>query len=405
MQRTWIASLVTCAVACANARAQWSAEPMYIAVQGDWCAASADGTVVIGQRYPIPYNVASAWTPQTGVFDLAPPMILAGDGRATDISWNGDVIVGSYTFAPTDEPRGVGVRWNGLQSPADFVALPGALLSLWTVSGAGSLQGGQIARNGGLTAFLWNGTSPPSEVSCGAGVNTLMSCSSFDGSVTFGRIGSRPAVWSEELGECTLLDGFENPGGINDCSSDGHVAVGWRLTALGTMTQAVIWTPTGTVALPPRPDRPWMEATGVSADGRIVVGRHNYGAPFTGSSAFIWDAHNGTRDLGRVIAAQLNRTPIRTGFALGISPDGRTVVGSGFILRLQAPCAADVDDGTLSGGRDGAVTLDDLSAFLRWFEAGSRLADIDDGSGRGVPDAMIDIQDLLFFLNGFEQGC
>jgi hypothetical protein len=148
-----------------------------------------------------------------------------------------------------------------------------------------------------------------------------------------------------------------------------------------------------------------MQATGVSADGRIVVGRHNYGAPFTGSNGFIWDAHYGTRDLGRVIAAQLNRTPIRCDFALGVSPDGRTVVGSGYILRLRAPCAADVDDGTNSGGRDGAVTLDDLSAFLRWFETGSALADIDDGTSRGVPDAMVDVRDLLYFLGGFEQGC
>jgi len=342
---------------------------------------------------------------QTGVVDLSPPQPLVGDGRATDISWDGAIVVGSYSYANSDEPRGMGVRWVGLAGTAEGVFFPESRASIWTVSGSGMQTGGQVSRDSGLTALLWDGENPPSELECNAGASTFVSSLSFDGSVTFGRIGSSPAVWSTALGQCTPLEGFENPGGIVDCSSDGQVAVGWRTRTLATDSEAVRWTPAGTVALPARPDRPWMQATGVSADGRVVVGRHNYGAPFSGSGAFIWDAHFGTRDLGRVIAEQLGRTPIPLGFALGISPDGRTVVGRNFIVRLRAPCAADVDDGTNAGGRDGSVTVDDLFAFLRWFEAGATLADIDDGTNRGVPDAMVDVRDLLHFLDGFESGC
>ena len=90
---------------------------------------------------------------------------------------------------------------------------------------------------------------------------------------------------------------------------------------------------------------------------------------------------------------------------MGISPDGRTVVGVDFVFRLQAPCAGDIDDGSLTGARDEAVNTDDVIAFLKWFEEGSRLVDLDDGSSRGVPDAMVDIHDLLYFLAGYEVGC
>jgi hypothetical protein len=98
--------------------------------------------------------------------------------------------------------------------------------------------------------------------------------------------------------------------------------------------------------------------------------------------------------------------------AAALSPDGRTIIGQmegflgdGYVLRLRAPCAGDVDDGTGSGGRDDRVDGLDLTAFIDWMLAGDMRADLDDGSGTGRPDAAITLDDLLYFIQGYVEGC
>lgn len=68
-------------------------------------------------------------------------------------------------------------------------------------------------------------------------------------------------------------------------------------------------------------------------------------------------------------------------------------------------CAADVDDGTSTGTRDGAVTIEDLLYFLGAYSAGATAADLDDGSGTGIPDGAVTIDDLLYFLTHYAGGC
>jgi len=68
-------------------------------------------------------------------------------------------------------------------------------------------------------------------------------------------------------------------------------------------------------------------------------------------------------------------------------------------------CAADLDNGSGTGTRDGGVDVSDLLYFLASFEAGSTAVDLDNGSGTGTPDGGVDISDLLFFLARFEAGC
>lgn len=72
---------------------------------------------------------------------------------------------------------------------------------------------------------------------------------------------------------------------------------------------------------------------------------------------------------------------------------------------IMPRCAADLDDGTNSGTRDGGVDINDLLFFLTKFEQGDIAADVDDGSATGTGDAGVDINDLLFFLTRFEAGC
>lgn len=83
---------------------------------------------------------------------------------------------------------------------------------------------------------------------------------------------------------------------------------------------------------------------------------------------------------------------------------------SAFIARFATVCScpADLDnDGDFPNGltRDGAVTIEDLLAFLVGFEAGDVAVDLDDGTGTGIPDGAITIDDLLYFLIHFEAGC
>jgi len=85
---------------------------------------------------------------------------------------------------------------------------------------------------------------------------------------------------------------------------------------------------------------------------------------------------------------------------------------NGETWELNAHCPADLDnDGDFGNGLtpDGAVTIEDLLAFLVGFEAGDVLVDLDNGTGSssvgGTPDGAVDINDLLFFLVRFEAGC
>jgi hypothetical protein len=68
-------------------------------------------------------------------------------------------------------------------------------------------------------------------------------------------------------------------------------------------------------------------------------------------------------------------------------------------------CVADFDDGSGTGTRDGAVTVDDLLYYLQVFADGVAAADVDDGTGTGTRDGGVTIEDLLYFLTRFESGC
>jgi Immunoglobulin I-set domain len=72
---------------------------------------------------------------------------------------------------------------------------------------------------------------------------------------------------------------------------------------------------------------------------------------------------------------------------------------------LTVRCPSDLDNGSMLGVKDQAVTIDDLLFFLIRFEQGTLSSDIDDGSSLALPDGAVTIDDLLYFLERFEQGC
>ncbi|QQS08194.1 MAG: hypothetical protein IPK69_09320 [Phycisphaerales bacterium] len=106
-------------------------------------------------------------------------------------------------------------------------------------------------------------------------------------------------------------------------------------------------------------------------------------------------------------------------FTLTLDREGNLIAGGTFSIaggvispsmaryRFATPacCPADLDDGSATGTRDAAVTIDDLLFFIDRYATGDDAADLDDGSGDGTSDGAVTIDDLLFFVTRFAQGC
>ena len=113
-------------------------------------------------------------------------------------------------------------------------------------------------------------------------------------------------------------------------SADGSVVVGQGRSASGT--EAFRWTSdAGMVGLGGLPGGDFhSEAYDVSADGSVVVG-FSMSTPGLLVEAFIWDGANGIRPLATVLTADfgLDLTGWTLRYAVAVSDDGRTIVGSG----------------------------------------------------------------------------
>jgi len=128
-------------------------------------------------------------------------------------------------------------------------------------------------------------------------------------------------------------------------SADGSVVVGWAYDASGQQ-HAFRWTDqTDMEDLDPfsRWDR--SVAYGVSADGSVVVGEGRGGA-------FRWTAQSGMQNLNQLYAALLQGSILRV--ALAISSDGRYIVGSGFNLARGPEEAFLLDTQGISSVEDGS---------------------------------------------------
>ena len=117
----------------------------------------------------------------------------------------------------------------------------------------------------------------------------------------------------------------------NAVSADGSVVVGTGVSA--SFEEAFRWTDAGMVGLGGLTGGNnffGSRATGVSADGSVVVGR---GSSASGSEAFIWDEDAGMRSLQQLLIAEygleLSLMDWILSEATGISADGRSIVGYG----------------------------------------------------------------------------
>ncbi|MHC4105054.1 MAG: PEP-CTERM sorting domain-containing protein [Planctomycetota bacterium] len=299
-------------------------------------AVSADGTVVVGFGTVGPthsnrYKQAFRWTKATGMVSLAGVL----GTFAKDVSDDGLVVVG---YVNTQMGNKL-FRWT---SSEGLVELGG-----WgycsAVSGDGTVVAGFThsldVANGYNEAFVWTAGSGIVRLGCLPGAST---CSSYangvsrDGSVVVGSSasssGGQAFRWTEGGGMAGLgyLPGGESGSGASDASRDGSVIVGQSLSSAGY--QPFRWTQaTGMVGLGHPPSCNFSGATGVSSDGRIVVGWGQTGSNPLTRRLFIWSEESGMRDVVDVLENDygLDLGGWTLSAATGISADGRTIVGDG----------------------------------------------------------------------------
>jgi probable HAF family extracellular repeat protein len=228
---------------------------------------------------------------------------------------------------------GVALLFAGRVLGAEFRLLPKLRPSdefsdAWAVSADGNTVAGVSFNNtNGYEAVRW--TSAGVE-SLGAGQPSEAYGVSADGSVIVGRrpIGAASTEafrWTASGGLVALGD---LPGGIfasgaRDISADGSVIVGASSSDRGS--EAFRWTTaTGLVGLGLSPQGFRTIATGVSADGSVVVGNgRTVPDPTTGDQAFRWTAQTGIVALGDLPGGGLFSE------AHDVSADGSVIVGRG----------------------------------------------------------------------------
>jgi len=170
-------------------------------------------------------------------------------------------------------------------------------------------------------------------------------------------------------GQPSLAVTLTGPTSLLPSAAQGSYIVGYGNSASGN--EAFRWTAEGgMVGLGSLPGGSFLSiAQGVSADGMIIVGKSGSGA---NRRAFVWDRAHGMRDLRSLLVndfrADLTGWQLRE--ATGVSADGRTIVGIGFdpsgdteAWRVTFFCEALAAD----DDADGDVDLRDFARFSICF--------------------------------------
>jgi probable HAF family extracellular repeat protein len=296
---------------------------------------SADGAVVVGQSNGTSGYEAFRWTQAGGMVGLGD---LAGGGfnsQANGVSADGAVVVGVSSSTYGNEA----FRWTQAGGMVGLGDLAGGFFfsSASGVSADGAVVVGRSRSTSGYEAFLWTQAGGMVGLGdlAGGSFDSSANGVSADGAVVVGRgdgaSGTEAFRWTQAGGMVGLGDlaggGFDSS--ATGVSADGAVVVGYGSNAIGT--EAFRWTQTGgMVGLGDLAGGFfYSRANGVSADGAVVVGQSN---GTSGYEAFRWTQAGGmvtvTSWLG---VAGVTVTPGYTMFdASGVSADGSVVVGRAY---------------------------------------------------------------------------
>ena len=293
---------------------------------------SADGSVVVGRGNPGIGSQGYRWTADAGITPIG---VAPGDVRseANGASSDGAVIVGASSNSGFS--RYTPFRWTKT----------GGIQPLGTITGGGSrniavdvsADGAVIAGNAGVLPWRWTAAGGMAGLDPLPGqIETVTSAISDDGSTIVGAgktsHGGVAFRWTlaggmQDLGD---LPGASVSGSARAVNGDGSVVVGVGLSDNGI--EAFRWTADGGMSgLGDLPGGSFNSvATAVSADGSIVYGAGSAGPG--ASSAFVWDAAHGMRDLATVLTNEYGMSlgGWRLYTVTGTSADGLTIVGQGF---------------------------------------------------------------------------
>ena len=303
-------------------------------VHSEALAVSDDGRVVVGRSSSARFTEegflwagADTLTPLLGAGGVP----VASEPRA--ITATGDAVAGKIGIAGGF----VAAQWTaatGWVSVGDIVG--GTLISqVLGMSANGTVLVGWGSSDAGFESVRWTAGTPVAMGDLPGGVfNSAAAQVSADGQTIAGTgsstSGPEAYVWTQSGGMVGLGDlefgAFESEAfGMN---GNGSVIVGEATSAAGV--EAFRWIAAGGMqGLGDLAGGDFHStAFDVSDDGAVVVGFATTGA---GSEAFIWDAALGMRNLKDVLVAA--GVTALSGWTLteatGISADGRTVVGNG----------------------------------------------------------------------------
>jgi probable HAF family extracellular repeat protein len=248
---------------------------------------SSDGSTVVSRIYPD--GPIFRWTSDAGVVTLPFDQVSVSLG----VSGDGAIVVGSALSTTTGRTQAA--RWTEVNG-VEFLPFEGSVISAAT----------DISANGLVTLFVAypQGSAPlPFAWNAADGVVPINLPSPIDAGDEFFKISDKGKAAAGIMGR--------------DTSNDRR---GFRWTKEA-----------GAIEIGRLRDGRWMSATGISADGLIIVG-NSQGVPEPEKHAAIWDAVNGPRYLVDVFK-ELGLGNAISGWgqmqARGVSGDGRSIIGSG----------------------------------------------------------------------------
>lgn len=315
-------------------------------------ASNSDGTVFVGYDFAGSGTRPFIWRPGG-----TPELLSSGFARTTAVSEDGSVVAG-WTNSGA-------VRWT-----------PGGLVTLDDFPGGDS--------NGRAQGATLDGS-----IAVGYGIT---------------QDGRQAAFWNAagEIQALPDLPGGAVEGRADDISADGSTIVGWGVSENGR--EAVRWVNGLAEGLGDVPGGDvFAFSNGVSADGNVVVGT---GQDDDGFRAFVWTPANGMQSIETLVTdAGIDLEGLRLDQATGVSADGTVIVGignppgsievEGWVLTVSypGPCnAADVAEAF------GILDLSDVGAFVGAFVAMEPLADLDE-------NGLYDLGDIGLFISAFTGGC
>ncbi len=280
---------------------------------------SADGSVVVGQGHPAVGEEAFRWAGEgmLGLGDL-PGGAVNSDARG--VSADGLTVVGIGSSNHPDRPLSMreAFRWTAADGMVGLGTAP-CPVQLPEDCTRGSEAHG-VSADGAVTV----------------------------GSTTNSDLGRRAVRWTQDgtmrfLGE--LPPGSRSPESeARAVSANSIVVVGSSMSGAIEAEEAVRWTQEGGIfGLGQLVEEAgfYSRALAVSGDGAVVVGT----AAGTGQQdeAFIWDTENGMRALHQVLSSLgLEVSGWELIGATGVSADGKTIVGYGKAPWNTGPAAVDV---------------------------------------------------------------